>query len=144
MSTYSQNDQNFNAVERVLYYTELPREGEATMPDDPPLSWPEAGAVEFKDVVMAYRQGLPPVLKGVTFQVKPGEKVDIVGRTGAGKSSLLQALCYLGHSRGHGIPVRALPLKHVRLIYTTESLSTEWNRKDFISASLSPDSGRAL
>ena len=92
MSTYAQNEQNFNAVERVLYYTELPKEGEATTPNDPPPSWPEAGAVEFKDVVMAYRPGLPAVLKGVTFQVKPGEKVGIVGRTGAGKSSLLQAL----------------------------------------------------
>ncbi|RDX54457.1 multidrug resistance-associated ABC transporter [Lentinus brumalis] len=92
VSTYAQNEQNFNAVERILYYTELPSEGAATTPNDPPPSWPEAGAIEFKDVEMAYRPGLPPVLKGVSFEVKPGEKVGIVGRTGAGKSSLLQAL----------------------------------------------------
>ena len=75
VSTYAQNEQNFNAVERVLYYTELPSEGAATTPNDPPPSWPEAGAIEFKGVEMAYRPGLPAVLKGVSFEVKPGEKV---------------------------------------------------------------------
>ncbi|KAI0071668.1 multidrug resistance-associated ABC transporter [Panus rudis PR-1116 ss-1] len=92
VSTYAQNEQNFNAVERVLYYTDLPSEGDYTKPTDPPPSWPDQGAVEFKEVELAYREGLPLVLKGVTFDVKPGEKVGIVGRTGAGKSSLLQAL----------------------------------------------------
>lgn len=59
---------------------------------DPPPSWPEKGQVDFKDVELAYRKGLPLVLKGVSFTVRPGEKVGVVGRTGAGKSSLLQAL----------------------------------------------------
>ncbi|KAI0777639.1 multidrug resistance-associated ABC transporter [Trametes elegans] len=92
VSTYAQNEQNFNAVERILYYTELPSEGASTTPNDPPESWPESGEVKFTDVEMAYRPGLPAVLKGVSFNVRPGEKVGIVGRTGAGKSSLLQAL----------------------------------------------------
>lgn len=92
MQTYAQNEQNFNAVERVLYYTGLPSEGESTTPNDPPESWPEKGQVEFKEVELAYREGLPLVLKGVSFTVNPGEKIGIVGRTGAGKSSLLQAL----------------------------------------------------
>ncbi|KAI0659143.1 multidrug resistance-associated ABC transporter [Cubamyces menziesii] len=92
VQTYAQNEQNFNAVERILYYTELPSEGATTTPNDPPPSWPEAGEIDFKDVEMSYRPGLPPVLKGVSFHVNPGEKIGIVGRTGAGKSSLLQAL----------------------------------------------------
>lgn len=75
VSTYAQNEQNFNAVERILYYTELPEEGDTTTPNDPPASWPESGEIKFKDVEMAYRPGLPNVLKGVTFDVKPGEKV---------------------------------------------------------------------
>ena len=75
MSTYAQNEQNFNAVERVLHYTELPAEGELTTPDDPPPSWPEKGEVAFKNVEFAYREGLPLVLKGVSFTVKPAEKV---------------------------------------------------------------------
>lgn len=77
---------------QVLYYTELPAEGATHVPDDPPASWPEHGVIEFKDVDMAYREGLPLVLKGVSFKINAGEKVGVVGRTGAGKSSLLQAL----------------------------------------------------
>lgn len=75
VSTYAQNEQNFNAVERILYYTELPNEGAATTPNDPPPTWPHSGEIAFKDVEMAYRPGLPLVLKGVSFYVKPGEKV---------------------------------------------------------------------
>ncbi|KLO19493.1 multidrug resistance-associated ABC transporter [Schizopora paradoxa] len=92
VSQYAQNEQNMNAAERVLYYVDLPHEGDLTTPKDPPPSWPEHGAVSFKNVKLAYREGLPLVLKDVSFEVKPGEKVGIVGRTGAGKSSLLQAL----------------------------------------------------
>ncbi|KAG6830040.1 hypothetical protein H0H92_002458 [Tricholoma furcatifolium] len=92
IAQFAQNEQNMNAVERVLHYAELPSEGDATTPNDPSLSWPSQGQISFKGVKMAYRKGLPLVLKGVTFDIKPGEKVGIVGRTGAGKSSLLQAL----------------------------------------------------
>lgn len=77
VSNYAQNEQNFNAVERILYYTELPSEGDTTTPTDPPPSWPEDGAIEFKDVEMSYRPGLPAVLKGVSFQINPGEKVRV-------------------------------------------------------------------
>jgi hypothetical protein len=66
-----------NAVERLLHYTELPREGETTGPNDPPASWPDQGRISFTDVKLAYREGLPLVLKGVTFDVKPGEKVSV-------------------------------------------------------------------
>ncbi|KAI0087238.1 multidrug resistance-associated ABC transporter [Irpex rosettiformis] len=92
VSQYAINEQNFNAVERVLHYTELPPEGDLILPNDPSPSWPPKGEIKFDRVEMAYREGLPLVLKGVSFQVRPGEKVGIVGRTGAGKSSLLQAL----------------------------------------------------
>lgn len=64
-----------NAVERVLYYSELEPEGESTTPNDPPSSWPSEGRIKFKDVELAYREGLPLVLKGISFEVKPGEKV---------------------------------------------------------------------
>ncbi|KAF7982734.1 hypothetical protein HWV62_26606 [Athelia sp. TMB] len=92
VSQYAQNEQNFNSVERVLVYTELPPDGLTETPNDPPPSWPEKGSIKFDDVKLAYREGLPLVLKGTSFQVNPGEKIGIVGRTGAGKSSLIQAL----------------------------------------------------
>ncbi|KAJ7852952.1 multidrug resistance-associated ABC transporter [Mycena leptocephala] len=92
VALFAQNEQNMNSVERLITYAELPPEGAATTPEDPPSSWPDRGQITFKSVEMAYREGLPLVLKGVSFDVRPGEKVGIVGRTGAGKSSLLQAL----------------------------------------------------
>ena len=55
-------------------------------------AWPERGQLEFRDVVLSYRDGLPNALDGVSFVVRPGEKVGIVGRTGSGKSTLFLAL----------------------------------------------------
>ena len=76
ISQFAQNEQNMNAVERVLHYSELPPEGAAFTPDDPPLTWPEKGHISFVDVKMTYREGLPLVLKGVSFEVRSGEKVN--------------------------------------------------------------------
>jgi len=81
------------AVERIIEYTDLESEGpyeipESNVPDD----WPQTGAIEFRDLKMRYRKGLDLVLKGVTAYIAPREKIGIVGRTGAGKSSLILAL----------------------------------------------------
>lgn len=93
VTQFAQNEQNMSAVERVLLYTQLPSEGKGTPGLDAPSDkWPEKGSISFEDVHLAYREGLPPVLCGVSFKIHPGEKVRIVGRTGAGKSSLVQAL----------------------------------------------------
>jgi ATP-binding cassette subfamily C (CFTR/MRP) protein 1 len=71
----------------------LEAEPAATYPSDPsPDDWPTAGAIEFENVQLRYRPELPLVLKGISFKVRPGEKVGIIGRTGAGKSSVTQAL----------------------------------------------------
>lgn len=57
-----------------------------------PSAWPDQGRLEFRGVVLAYRDGLPNALDGVSLVVRPGEKVGIVGRTGSGKSTLFLAL----------------------------------------------------
>ncbi|KAG5351318.1 hypothetical protein C0989_006977 [Termitomyces sp. Mn162] len=85
INQFAKNEQNMNAVERVLHYTELSPEPASTTPDDPPPSWPEKGQISFTNVDLAYREGLPLVLKDVSFNVHSGEKIGIVGRTGAGK-----------------------------------------------------------
>jgi ABC-type transport system involved in cytochrome bd biosynthesis fused ATPase/permease subunit len=92
VSTFASNEQNFNAVERILVYTDLPAEGERETKSDPPATWPTRGAIEFRDVELAYRPGLPLVLKRVSFEVRPGEKVGIVGRTGR-RAFLVSASC---------------------------------------------------
>lgn len=75
VAQFAQNEQNMNAVERVLHYTELLPEGDPLRPNDPPPSWPPSGAISFKNVELAYRPGLPLVLRDVSFDIKPGEKV---------------------------------------------------------------------
>jgi ABC-type multidrug transport system fused ATPase/permease subunit len=89
---YAELEGSLNSLERVAEYTELHNEAAAVMPDDPEKGWLANGRIEFKDVVMSYREGLPPVLNGVNFVIEGGKKVGVVGRTGAGKSSLIVAL----------------------------------------------------
>jgi ATP-binding cassette, subfamily C (CFTR/MRP), member 1 len=85
---------NMNSVERVHYYTtsvaeEAPAE---TIGYDLPASWPEHGHISFRDVQMRYRESLPVVLHNLSIDVQAGERLGIVGRTGAGKSSIMVAL----------------------------------------------------
>ncbi|KAL5632055.1 hypothetical protein ACGC1H_000172 [Rhizoctonia solani] len=97
MTRQSAEGKNYmNSVERLLQYTssgDIPQEKPYVLIDKaPPNTWPSHGAIEFRDLVMSYRPGLPPVLRGVSLSVRGGEKIGVVGRTGAGKSSLMTAL----------------------------------------------------
>ncbi|KAK2632393.1 hypothetical protein EUGRSUZ_L01615 [Eucalyptus grandis] len=89
----SRAENSLNAVERVGVYIELPSEAPAIIENNrPPPSWPSLGSIEFDDVVLRYRTELPPILRGLSFTVAPREKLGIVGRTGSGKSSMMNAL----------------------------------------------------
>ncbi|XMA08741.1 hypothetical protein WAI453_001532 [Rhynchosporium graminicola] len=84
---------NIVSVERVLEYARLPSEApEVLHRHRPPISWPASGAVNFNEYSTRYREGLDLVLKNITLDIKPHEKIGVVGRTGAGKSSLTLAL----------------------------------------------------
>ncbi|KAI3680994.1 hypothetical protein L6452_35774 [Arctium lappa] len=86
-------ENSLNAVERVGTYIELPSEALPVIEDNrPPPGWPSSGSIKFENVVLRYRPELPPVLHGLSFTIPPTDKVGIVGRTGAGKSSMLNAL----------------------------------------------------
>ncbi len=85
----------------------------------PPSDLPSRGAIEVEGVKLAYRPGLPLVLKGLDLTVRGGEKVGIVGRTGAGKSSLGQALFRLvelqdGAIRIDGVDIKSIGLDDLR------------------------------
>ena len=54
--------------------------------------WPDQGRIDFKKLSLRYREELEPTLHELSFEILPGEKIGVVGRTGAGKSSLIQAL----------------------------------------------------
>jgi ATP-binding cassette, subfamily C (CFTR/MRP), member 1 len=84
---------NIISVERVLEYAKLPSEApEVISKSRPPISWPAHGGVEFNNYSTRYREGLDLVLKDINLSIKPHEKIGVVGRTGAGKSSLTLAL----------------------------------------------------
>lgn len=90
---YAMNEQNMNSVERVREYLEVEQEApEIIDAHRPPAAWPQHGGVVFKNYSTRYRADLDLVLKDVSFTITPGQKVGIVGRTGAGKSSLTLAL----------------------------------------------------
>ncbi|KAF4398458.1 hypothetical protein G4B88_025437 [Cannabis sativa] len=86
-------ENSLNAVERAGTYIDLQHEAPDIIENNqPPPTWPSLGGISFDNVVLRYRPGLPPVLHGLSFKICPSEKVGIVGRTGAGKSSMLNAL----------------------------------------------------
>uniref|UniRef100_A0A8C5GMR4 ATP-binding cassette, sub-family C (CFTR/MRP), member 10 n=1 Tax=Gouania willdenowi TaxID=441366 RepID=A0A8C5GMR4_GOUWI len=90
--SFTQTEMQLVSVERTEEYsTGLPTEPQhhnTQLPD----AWPDQGMVEFRDVVLAYRDGLPNALDGVRLMIQPEEKIGIVGRTGSGKSTMILAL----------------------------------------------------
>ncbi|KAG0148314.1 hypothetical protein CROQUDRAFT_669974 [Cronartium quercuum f. sp. fusiforme G11] len=114
-------ENDFNSVERLIHYEEnLEQEAPAILPaTDPDKSWPSQGQISASKLVMAYRPGLPPVLKGVSFEITSGQKVAIVGRTGAGKSSIMMALFRIvelesGMISIDGVDIRKIGLDRLR------------------------------
>ncbi|KAJ3031489.1 UNVERIFIED_CONTAM: hypothetical protein HDU68_003429 [Siphonaria sp. JEL0065] len=94
IQNFTQTEIAMNSVERIEAYAySIPVEADAIVKDNrPPKEWPHNGTIDFKEVVMRYAPHLPIVLNNVSFQIRDKEKVGIVGRTGSGKSSLMQAL----------------------------------------------------
>lgn len=84
---------NIVSVERIVEYCELPPEAQSINPEKrPDENWPSKGGIEFKNYSTKYRENLDPVLNNINVKIEPCEKVGIVGRTGAGKSTLSLAL----------------------------------------------------
>ncbi|KAG9066592.1 hypothetical protein KI688_012500 [Linnemannia hyalina] len=92
--SYCELQNQLVSVERIDEYLTKNSEPPAHLSADSnlPENWPQAGHIEFRNYSTRYRQGLDLVVKDISFEVQPAEKVGIVGRTGAGKSSLTLAL----------------------------------------------------
>ena len=95
VNSSTQLEAEMSHVQRIMTYSSLTPEAphQVTSPPlPPPVGWPSRGQIEFRDVVVRYRPDLDPALNGITLSINAGEKVGVVGRTGAGKSSLTMAL----------------------------------------------------
>ncbi|KAM9724746.1 ATP-binding cassette sub-family C member 6 isoform 3-T4 [Dama dama] len=104
------------SVERLKDYAQTPKEAPwkpLTCAAHPP--WPRRGQIEFRDFGLRYRPELPLAVRGVSFKIHAGEKVGIVGRTGAGKSSLAGGLLRLVEAAEGGIWIDGVPIAQVGL-----------------------------
>jgi ABC-type bacteriocin/lantibiotic exporter with double-glycine peptidase domain len=81
----------------------------------PPAAWPTRGHIGVDDLVVGYAADLPPVLKGLTFNVNSNERIGVVGRTGAGKSSLTLALFRFLEARSGSIYIDGLDISKINL-----------------------------
>ncbi|KAK9869834.1 hypothetical protein WA026_003563 [Henosepilachna vigintioctopunctata] len=113
-------ENQMTSVERIIEYGTIEHERalESDVSKKPETSWPRNGKIVFKDLVLKYSADDPPVLKNLNFVVQPKEKIGIVGRTGAGKSSLISALFQLTITEGQiiidGVDITQLGLHDLR------------------------------
>ncbi|XP_022166670.1 probable multidrug resistance-associated protein lethal(2)03659 isoform X2 [Myzus persicae] len=113
-------ENQMTSVERVIEYTNVPQESalESAPNKKPPKEWPNKGKIIFNKLHLRYDSETPFVLRNITVTIEATEKIGIVGRTGAGKSSLIGALFRLALNEGgitiDGIEIHELGLHDLR------------------------------
>ncbi|KAL1717785.1 P-loop containing nucleoside triphosphate hydrolase protein, partial [Schizophyllum commune] len=124
-----------HSVERVNQYLKIEQERPATSEGVPPAHWPSSGELDVRGLSASYSKGGPQVLRDITFHVSSGERVGVVGRTGAGKSSLSLALLRCIETDGDvyydGVSTASLNLEILR-----NSITIIPQAPDMISGSL--------
>ncbi|KAK7396885.1 hypothetical protein VNO78_18047 [Psophocarpus tetragonolobus] len=104
------------SVERIKQFTNIPSEPAWSIKDHlPPSNWPGQGNVDIKDLQVRYRPNTPLVLKGITLSISGGEKVGVVGRTGSGKSTLIQVFFRLVEPSGGKIIIDSIDISALGL-----------------------------
>jgi len=108
-------ENGMNATERLHYYGTALEEEAPLHTIEVRKSWPESGEIIFDNVQMRYRQNLPLVLSGLNMHVKGGERIGVVGRTGAGKSSIMSTLFRLVELSAGSITIDGLDISTIGL-----------------------------
>ena len=116
-STLGSIENNMVSAERIKEYQDsVPQEAEGKHDHDPePRHWPSGGSIRITGLEMRYRESLPLVLRRVNLDIKSGEKVGIVGRTGSGKSSLILSLFRINEASGGCIEIDGHDISHLGL-----------------------------
>ena len=121
----SEVENYMTSVERVISYTQIEQEPGYANHSQPPENWPQNGQMSAKNLSLVYYQGGPEILKGVSFTAHAHEKIGIVGRTGAGKSSLVSALFRMPQPSGDviidGVNIRDLEIQSSRRVMSVIS-----------------------
>lgn len=106
------------SVERILEYGGLESERQPKIQKEVTPSWPNIGHIEFRNVTYRYAYESEPVLQSISFELLPKTKCCVVGRTGAGKSSLVGALFRMAHVKGEifidGVDTSTIELQLLR------------------------------
>lgn len=111
----SELETNIVAVERVHEYIEVENEAPWVTDHRPPQNWPDKGEIQFIDFKVRYRQELDLVLHGISCDIQSNEKIGIVGRTGAGKSSLTNCLFRIIEAAGGKMVIDGIDISTIGL-----------------------------
>lgn len=109
---YTKLELDINAAERIMEFATMDTETESGI--DAPAAWPPKGAMQVQDLVVKYEKNTDPVLKDLSFSIKPQERLGVVGRTRAGKSSLTLALFRILEAVSGSIIIDELDISKVK------------------------------
>ena len=118
---FSDIESRMTSIERLKFFANLPAEVDVkkVLPEPLRPTWPEFGKIKIDNLKVRYAEHLPLVLKGISFEVKAGSRVGIIGRTGSGKSTFFQSLFrFIEAEEGaieiDGVDVASVPLEKLR------------------------------
>ena len=105
-----------SSLDRIFEYVSLTQEAQHIIESKrPPATWPHSGQLQINNVSFKYRPDLPLVLRNITMSIEGGKKVGIVGRTGAGKSSLISTLLRLVELESGEITIDGVDISQIGL-----------------------------
>ena len=111
---YTTTEINLNSVERLQEYLDVPSESQGG--EEPPAHWPSStGMIHVRDLSVRYGPEHPLALSRVTFDIQPGHKIGIVGRTGSGKSTLSLAFFRFLEAENGSITIDGIDISHITL-----------------------------
>ncbi|KAJ3113003.1 hypothetical protein HK098_007865, partial [Nowakowskiella sp. JEL0407] len=113
--SHAEMEMGMNAVERIIEYSSVEQEPAAIIEPRPPQEWPTSGAIVVDGLTVKYAPDLGPVLTDLSFKVGGGQKVGIVGRTGAGKSTLSLAFFRILPFASGTIKIDGLDIQNIGL-----------------------------